>query len=226
MKEHSEILTEHYQKTYDLTFDLWKERNRIFLALITVIGGATILTFNPATANPLLVLWAAKALGVTDKNQIQDFSKSFPFGLVQTILFIVIFYLMVNLYHRALYILRNYRYLAELEKEIRAELGSTPQSVAFTREGSFYWTDRRPLQGAVKWCFIVLVGSLLLAFMGGRIYTDFKIGNLILALVDVLVSSATALFFVAYARSSVSLDRAKAVLPGEPKVSAKSRGAA
>jgi len=226
MKEHSEILTEHYQKTYELTFDLWKERNRIFLALITVVGGATILTFSPSAANPLLVLWAAKALGVTSDAKVQELGRSFPFGLVQTTLLIVVFYLMVNLYHRAIYILRNYRYLAELEKEIRAELGSAPQSVAFTREGYFYWTDRRFLQGAVKWCYILLVGSLLFAFLGGRIYIDFKIGNVILALVDLLVSFATALFFAAYARSSVSLDRAKEVHLAEPEMAAKARGAA
>src|SRR5205085_12059644 len=206
MKEQSEILADHYQKTYELTFDLWKERNRIFLALITVIGAATLLTFNPAAANPLLALWAAKALGVTDQNQIREFSKSFPFGLVQTILLIFIFYLMVNLYNRACYVLTNYKYLAKLEKEIRANLGSSLGPVAFTREGVFYWSHHWPFQGAVKWCYIVLLGSLLVSFMGGRSYLDFKSGNGILALVDLLVASATTLFFAAYAFSSVPKD--------------------
>ncbi|HEV2992006.1 MAG TPA: hypothetical protein VG759_26450, partial [Candidatus Angelobacter sp.] len=135
MKGHGEILAEHYQKTYELTFDLWKERNRLFLALITAIGAATILTFSPANTAPLLVLWAAKALGVSGSTQVQEFGKSFPFGLVQSILLIVIFYLMVNLYRRADDIVRNYRYLGDLENEIRAQLGSAPNSIAFTREG-------------------------------------------------------------------------------------------
>ncbi len=225
MKERGEILAEHYQKTYELNFDLWKERNRIFLALIIVIGAATILTFNPSQTNPLLLLWAAKALGVNDSKDIQEFGKSFPFSLVQTLLLIVVFYLMVNLYHRALYILRNYRYLGELENEIRTQLGIAPQSAAFTREGAFYWSAHQGLQKAVKWCFIILVGSLLFAFMGGRIYADFKMGKEVLTLIDALVSFATALFFVAYAISSVSMDRVKAVDKGEPGMAAKSKGA-
>jgi hypothetical protein len=62
-----------------------------------------------------------------------------------------VFYLTVNLYHRALYVLRNYRYLGKLEEEIREQLKISAESVAFTRESTFYWGDRGALLGAVKW---------------------------------------------------------------------------
>jgi hypothetical protein len=222
MKNNGEILAEHYQKTYELTLDLWKERNRIFLALVAVIGAATILTFNPANANPLLALWAGKALGVADT---QGFGKSFPFGLVQSILLVVVFYLTVNLYHRALAVGRNYQYLGDLENEIREQLGSEPHSVAFTREGTYYWQAQKRLQKAVKWCFILLVGSLLFAFLGGRTYNDFKLGKILLALVDMLFSFTTGLFFVAYAMVSVSLDRPNRAPKKQSKPLAKSKSA-
>ncbi len=224
MKGPVEILADHYQKTYELTSDLWKERNRIFLALIALIGGSTILTFNPGAANSLLVLWAAKALGVPEAKQV-EFGKSFPFGLVQTVLLIAIFYLMVNLYHRSLYIIRNYRYLGALEDEIRTELGSASKSVAFTREGSFYWRSHQGLQSAVKWCFVILVGLLLLAFMGGRIYEDLRLGKGVLILFDVLVSLPTALFFAAYAVASVSQDKRTGPPKNEQESIAQAKGA-
>lgn len=212
MKDNAEILAEHYQKTYELTYELWKQRNQTFLILLAVIGAATLLTFGATQTNPLLVRWIAKGLDITDKQDIQELARSFPFGLLQSLLLVVVFYLVVNLYHRALYVLRNYRYLAALEREIRGQIGAPSESLAFTREGSFYWSDRSFLQSSVKWCYIVLVGCLLFAFLGGRIYEDFKIHTLTLALVDLAISFATSLFFLAYARSSVSMDTEKAVL--------------
>jgi hypothetical protein len=118
----------------------------------------------------------------------------------------------VNLYHRSTYVLRNYRYLARLEVEIRGQLDLSPSSVAFTREGGFYWGDRTTTQNAVKWCYIVLVGSLLFAFLSQRTYQDLMARPFLLFFVDLVISVAAAFFFVAYARSSVSMDNASSVL--------------
>jgi hypothetical protein len=221
MKDNTQILAEHYQKTYELTYELWKQRNQTFLILLAVIGAATLLTFSATQTNPLLVRWIAKVLDVKDKQEIQELAGSFPFGLLQSLLLVVVFYLVVNLYHRALYVLRNYRYLAALEQEIRGHLEAPPKSIAFTREGSFYWSDRTFLQSAVKWCYIVLVGCLLFAFLGGRIYEDFTTRTVVLAVVDLMISIATSLFFLAYARSSISMDTEKAVLRGKRLEAAK-----
>ena len=51
--ENTELWTEHYQKTYELTYELWKQRNVTFLALLGVIGVATLLTFGAAQTNPV-----------------------------------------------------------------------------------------------------------------------------------------------------------------------------
>jgi small-conductance mechanosensitive channel len=213
MKDKAGILADHYQKTYELTFELWKLRSQTFLILLAVIATGTLLTFSPTETNPLLVLWIAKILEVKTDPGIQELSRSFPFGLLQTLLLVVVFYLVVTLYHRSLYVLRNYRYLAALERDIREQLEAPPQSVAFTREGSFYWSDHAFLQGAVKWCYIVLVGGLLFAFLGARIYQDFKTRTLTLAAVELVIALATSLFFLAYAGSSVTMDQEQSMLP-------------
>src|SRR5260370_42233742 len=62
--ERSELLVDHYQKTYELTFELWKQRNTTFLVLLGVIGAATLLTFGAADANTLLIAWIANVLGM------------------------------------------------------------------------------------------------------------------------------------------------------------------
>jgi hypothetical protein len=208
-----EILAEYYQKTYELTYELWKQRNRTFLLLLALIGGATLLTFKVPEANSLLVDLIAKILDIKGDQRIKELRNSFPFGLLQSILLVAIFYLMVNLYHRATYVLRNYSYLGALEAEIRQHLHMPPHSVMFTRESTFYWHGRSPLLGAVKWIYIAFLGSLLLAFLLGRIVDDFRSGNVILAAIDIVIAIPTAMFFVAYAVSSVSMDTERAIVP-------------
>jgi hypothetical protein len=88
------------------------------------------------------------------------------------------------------------------------------------RHSRAYWSDRSRLQSAVKWCYIVLVACLLFAFLGGRIYEDLRTRTLALVVVDVLLSVPTALFFLAYARSSVVMDAAENML--RAKVEARS----
>ena len=208
----AELIAEHYQKTFEITHELWSQRNRIFLILLTVIGVATTLTFRASEANPLLVSLIAKTIGITDSARLTELRGGFPFGLLQTILLIVVLYLMVNLHHRSLYVLRNYHYLAALEKEIRQHLDLPEEAVAFTREGAYYWGNRGYLQSAVKWTYTLLLGFLLLAFLAGRIIEDFRSGAALLATVEVLIAAAIMAYYGAYVKSSMSLDSGAAVL--------------
>jgi len=67
----AKVLAEHYQKTFDLTYELWMQRNRTFLVLLGVIGVATLLTFRTPEANSPLVGWVAVIIGATDPQQNQ-----------------------------------------------------------------------------------------------------------------------------------------------------------
>lgn len=216
----AELIAEHYHRTYDLTYALWSERNKIFLILLGVIGVATILTLRATETAPLLVYLIAKTLGITDAAQINELRSSFPFGLIQAILLIVVFYLMVNLHHRSLYVLRNYSYLAALEKEIHEHLKLSTAAVAFTREGKYYWGSRGFLQGAVKWTYMLLLGALLFTFLAGRVLEDIRTGHRVLALVEVLIGIAIMVYYGAYVRSSRTLDSEAAVLRSEAKTDA------
>ena len=207
MQTRATLMVDHYQKTFELTYELWRQRNRTFLLLLGVIGVATLLTFRVPEANSLLVDLVAKALNVRDASRIEVLRKSFPFGILQSILLFVVFYLMVNLYHRALSVLRNFRYLGMLEAEIREDLDLQEPTVSFSREGDFYWGNRGPVLGVVKWIYIVLLGALLLSFLIGKSIDDVRTGSGILIVVDAVMGIPTLFFFAAYVRSSIRLDR-------------------
>jgi hypothetical protein len=203
VKVGTDLLTEHYQKTFEVTLAVWEQRNRTFLVLLAVVGGATLLTFNVSQAQPLLVDLIAKTLSVENADRQKELRASFPYGLIQSILLMVVLYLTLVLYHRTTFIIRSYRYLEALEREIRSGMELSADSVAFTREGGFYWNQRPFLSKAVGASYVGMLGLLLVAFLGMRIFTDFSSGNVWFAVVDVVLAMPTLLFFSAYALSSV-----------------------
>lgn len=203
MQNRTTLIVDHYQKTFELTFDVWRQRNKVSLLLLAVIGAATLLTFEIPEANSLLVDFLAKVLNVTDQSRIKELRTSFPYGILQSILLFAVFYLMVNLYHRTVWVLRNYRYLGALETEIRDHLNLQEATVAFSREGDFYWRNRCKGLGSVKWVYIVLLAGLLSFFLIGKFYNDLSTGSLILIVIDLVMGSATLFFYIAYILSSV-----------------------
>lgn len=199
LNEKPELLVDHYQRTYELTLQLWSQRNRIFLILLAVVGVAAVLTYRPTDANPLLAAWLGRLLGIQDEARIAKLQGSFPFALLHTGLLIVVFYLTVNLCHRALSVLRNYSYLGVLEREIRSILEMGEDSYAFTRESDFYWHQRPWILATVKWVYVVLLGAFLALFLWGRVRADHAAGFSGLAAADILVAVPIAFYFLGYA---------------------------
>ncbi len=202
MKDKTEILAEHYQKTFELALMTWEKRNQTFLLLLAVVGAATLLTFNVPQAQPLLADLITKVLGITDTKRAAELRNSFPYGLLQSILLMVVLYLTLLLYHRTATIQRFYRYMAILENEIRLGLGLNGDTASFTRESTFYQAYKPVLGRFVAATYIGMLGLLLASFLGFRIWVDVASGDWWVASVDVALALPTLIFFYGYARSS------------------------
>jgi len=200
-------LTQHYQNTYELTYQFWLQRNRTFLFLLAVIGLAALMMFGSPSTDSMVVFIIAKFIGIHDAAGRAEIQQGFSFSLIQSVFLILIFYLMVNLHHRSHYVLRNYQYLGKLELEIRRALELDDHSVAFSRESSFYWDHRNWGNAAVKWVYIILLGALLATFLGGRLYSDLNLHRYWLFSAELFIAGATMLFYAAYALASIKLDR-------------------
>ncbi|MEM9723233.1 MAG: hypothetical protein AAGA10_28450 [Bacteroidota bacterium] len=201
MDKRPDILAEHYQKTFELTLKFWESRNRTFLLLLFVIGLGTLLTFKANQADSLLIDFIAGFLKIEDSNRINELRLTFPYSLMQSILLVVIFYLMVQLFHRTNSINRNYDYLGKMEKEIRLELWGKPclDTISFTRESEHYIKSQQPLKKFIKYSYTGILGLLLVAFLGMRIISDFKAQNYITVIADVLISIPIFIFYLGYA---------------------------
>jgi len=202
----ADALTQHYQNTYEQTYQYWLQRNRTFLFLLTAIGLATLTTFGAPNSDSIIVFIIAKFFGVTDSIGRSQIQQGVSLTIIQSIFLILVFYLMVNLHHRSHYVLRNYHYLSRLEQEIRAALGVDEKSVAFSRESSFYWKHRTWGNAAVKWVYILLLGFLLIVFLSARLYLDLSRHYYYLFTAEFFIAAPTLLFYVAYAFSSIKLD--------------------
>lgn len=205
-KEAIQAITEHYQNTFELTYEMWKERNRLFVYLVLTAGVGLILLLRIPQANALLIDVVVKFLSITDKTRISELQTNFPFEVLLSTVMVIIFYLMQKLYSTNLSVLRNYLYLGAMENEIRAQLHLTAESVSFTREGSFYWGRRSFAQNISKWLYVVVIFISIVPFTALKTVNDFVSWNYVIGVVDAIISILTFVYLWEYAVSAQKLD--------------------
>jgi hypothetical protein len=208
-KESVQAITDHYQKTFEVTDELWKERNRLFVFLALTSGIGVLLLLPVPEVSKLLVDAIAKLLGITDPARVSQLYQDFPLDVLLSILLVIVFYLMQKLNSTNLSVMRNYLYLGAMETEIRQDLGLPKESVSFTREGSFYWGRRSMMQAMSKWYYILVVMIVLLPFLILKLVSDFSSRNVLMIILDGIVTILTLLYFIDYARSAVKMDAPK-----------------
>lgn len=201
--QNQEMLVEHYHKTYDLTFSVWESRNQSLLILLAVVGFSALLTFDVSEAQPLLVDIIAKLCGITSDERIKELKKSFPYGVIQSIFLIIVFYLTINLYHKTCFIRRSYQYLSGLETDIRSALNLSTGSVSFTREGDFYNKHQTFSSFMTGLSYVLILGGLLLSFLGMRLLNDWHSRDYLIVITDACLTLGILYFFSAYAHVSL-----------------------
>lgn len=201
-----DVLAGHYQKTFEVAYDYWKERNKLFVILVLTAGMGLLLLLHVPTADSLLVAAIAKFLDITDQVVKTDLLEKFPFNILLSGFLVVMFYLMQRLYSTNLSVMRTFMYLGALEAEVRKYLGLPTGSISFTREGSFYWGRRSRIQAMSKYYYVVVLFIILVPFIGFKLIADLASPNLLVIAVDVVVSIMAGLYWLAYARSSFQLD--------------------
>jgi hypothetical protein len=195
----------HYDKTFDVTWQLWGQRNKTFLLLLLVVGLANLLTNDEFLR---ILINAALGYLTGNKSTEVDFKDTIPYQTIQIAMLILVFYYMVTIYHRSATVLRNYAYLDKMEQEIRYALQITDErDVAFAREGGFYWAKRPFLFAGVKYFYIVIVLGLVGLYYYARVTRDFAKWDQVMLVADVLVGIPTAIVFLAYASQTLQLDR-------------------
>lgn len=207
--ESAQAITEHYQKTFELTHEMWKERNKLFVYLVLTTGVGLLFLLRVPEFDRLLVETIANILGIKDPERVAQLYTNFPFDVLLSAILVINFYLMQKLYSTNLSVSRYYLYLGAMEDEIRKTLELPRESVAFTREGKFYWGGRTVAQDISKWLYVIVLTITLLPFSVLKALGDLELKNIMFTLVDIIVSMMTFIYLFEYARSALQLDVAK-----------------
>jgi hypothetical protein len=213
--EATEALTNHYQKTFEVAYEYWKERNKLFVYLVLISGLGLLLILRVPETDKLLVDMIATLVKIEDPARKLELYSTFPFELVLSMILVVMFYFMQRLYATNLSVMRNYLYLGALEKEIRESLKLSPTDIAFTREGKYYWDRRMIMQNASKWYYIFVLFVILIPFIVLKLKADFQSFNWLVILVDFTVALMTFLYWLEYSYSAFRFDVRK--MPEEKK---------
>jgi hypothetical protein len=191
------MVVDHYQKTYEVTYELWNARNRLFPTLAGVIGGGAFLAFRVPGADSLFVAVIGGLVQLDAQTQAA-LQEGITYQILQTVLLVVVFHLLLDLYRHTQDITRNYLYLAGLEDEIRQALGFTAEKIAFTRENVFYLKHRVRLLGGVRYVYSIVLGLLLALFLYARISDDIHLGSPWFIAVDGIIAALIIIYFIAY----------------------------
>jgi hypothetical protein len=218
--ERAKLVSEHYQKTFEFTYQAWELRNKTFLTFIGAIAVAVLFVFDTDTTRALALTAIAK-ITTADTDTLK---MSVAYKLLENLLSIVVFYLMMMLYHRTRYVARASVYLKHLEEEIRRSLGIEGTSLVFARESTFYARGYSLPMKPSKYVYVVVIFFLVAAFEFGPYFVEYlgvspyhelivmiqqgrlpRLGiSSIPTLFDIVVRVAILGYFLAYATTSLS----------------------
>ena len=120
-----DVLYDHYKETFNLSKEAQSRRNKSFLVLCILEAFSFLVLIRPEKAFELILDGINAELDMT--LQVSN-------TIVQTMLWLLITYVMIRYIQDMLYVERQYIYLDKLEKEI----SSIMQINIFEREGGHY----------------------------------------------------------------------------------------
>lgn len=123
-----ELLYDHYKETFSLSKAAQERRNKNFVILCILEALSFLLLIRPETASKLIL---------TGINKDMETPLQLSNAIIQTLLWLLIAYVMIRYIQDVLYVERQYVYLDNLERKItRLSLMGI-----FTREGINYQRD-------------------------------------------------------------------------------------
>ena len=124
-----ELYHEHYKETNELSKEAQKRRNKSFVILCVLEAISFMLIYNPDLI--------CGVLNETIKGRIES-TVIFTNTVLQTLVWILIAYVLVRYVQDMMYVERQYPYLDSLEKKITGMMG---KDSIFNREGEHYLKD-------------------------------------------------------------------------------------
>lgn len=157
-----ELLYDHYKETFSLSKEAQARRNKNFIVLCILEAFSFLLLVRPEKAFELILEGINKELDMT--LQLSN-------TIIQTLLWLLIAYIMIRYVQDMLYIERQYIYLDNLEKEIN-NLGTIK---IFAREGENYQKDYPMVLNFIDLFYKMLMPIFFAIINSVRIYREWML---------------------------------------------------
>lgn len=120
-----DLYYDHYKETFKLSKEAQQQRNKSFIGLCVLEAFSFLLLIRPEKALKIFL---------ESINSELEMSLSLSNTILQTLLWVLITYVLIRYCQDVLYVERQYLYLDKLEKEISSCMNGSP----FDREGESY----------------------------------------------------------------------------------------
>lgn len=154
-----EILYDHYNQTFNLSKKAQTRRNKNFIILCLLEALSFLLLVRPEKAFDLILAGINKELNAT--LQLSN-------TIIQTLIWLLIAYVVIRYIQDMLYIERQYIYLSSLEKKISNLISID----IFTREGDNYQKDYPMVLNFIDLFYKMLMPILFILINIIRIYVE------------------------------------------------------
>ena len=159
-----EILYDHYKETVVLNKEAQARRNRSFIILCVLEAFSFLFLINPQKAHEIIV--AGINLELDSKLQLS-------ISVIQSLLWILIAYVIIRYVQDVLYIERQYIYLDNLEKKISSFISDD----IFKREGDNYLDNYPIVLNFIDLFYKMLMPILFIAINGTLIFREWILFN-------------------------------------------------
>ena len=158
------MLYDHYKGTNSLSKEAKKRRNKSFIVLCVLEAFSFLILIRPERAFELILDGINKEMNMT--LQLSN-------TIIQTMLWILIAYVLIRYIQDMLYVERSYIYLDDLEKEI-LKLNSIN---IFNREGENYQQDYPMVLNFIDLFYKMLIPVFFMGINSVRIYKEWTVIN-------------------------------------------------
>lgn len=159
-----DVLYDHYKETFSLSKEAQVRRNKSFIVLCILEAISFLLLVKPEQTYELILNGINKEL---------DVAVQLSYTIIQTLLWLIIAYVMIRYIQDMLYVERQYIYLETLEKQISLAVSIN----VFKREGENYQKDYPMVLNFIDLFYKMLMPLFFTVINAVRIQKEWQLLN-------------------------------------------------
>ncbi len=164
-----ELFYDHYKETFVVISEQTKQRDKKFVLVFILLFILLLFTFNPIEYSNII-------FNFINEQYLLDLSNQF--SVIQTFLWLALFYETLRYSQLMVYIEREYKYIDYLEEQI-TELSK----ITFNREGKDYTKNYKSISKFTNFCYKYFFPLFSLVVASLKIKSEYSTPNILCFLI-------------------------------------------